>query len=557
MLVASPASDDVRQWIQAVGTALVGLIGLWFANNYRRQLRVRLSDRRIQAYARLWEPTVIATPMRSERPLTKADREQLFDLLTSWYYGHGDGMLLTARTRELYLKVKTNLICDDADLQPAMLATLVRSAPADRVNAQRGCISVRQLSLLRTQLKADLAVYGVPFYGPLLPDERELLRSCRIRTWRHRLRPRLRRSPRGRCSCGRCMAPAEQTSRSPQQGDHQMFWPWGNRSAILAVPALLIVLLPALALTRSTLDWPSDDLEGRVLLGIVIIALLPLILLLVGSLTTGGSLETLGVRIEFPEAEQTRSEFKVSPQMGLQPGTPISDSSTVQILQTLRDAAGNEVAVIDIGDGTSWWETRLLVLCAGAVRLGRPRAVVFLARDAEIGNGAFRGWAPPDELADALLGARADLQAVHDEAKAISRQWALALPLAPDGPAELPFPSQRGGQYRHVIFSGAGTRRARFAPEQVLAAELGRPETTDRHGLLTSTRLNEIFDPVLRRRSIDLDTETGSANQWARTVLSSTAPLRRAHPKWPLRGASVSGTSDQQHPPRRGRPAHQ
>jgi hypothetical protein len=64
--------------------------------------------------------------------------------------------------------------------------------------------------------------------------------------------------------------------------------------------------------------------------------------------------------------------------MGLSFGQLLDDSGTVQILETLRAAVRHQVAVVDLDDGTAWWETRLLVLCAGAARQGRPNAIVFL-----------------------------------------------------------------------------------------------------------------------------------------------------------------------------------
>jgi hypothetical protein len=63
---------------------------------------------------------------------------------------------------------------------------------------------------------------------------------------------------------------------------------------------------------------------------------------------------------------------------------PVTDSATTQILDTLRQATGDYVVVVDLEDGKAWWETRLLVLLAGAVRLGKPDKIVFVSRDANI-----------------------------------------------------------------------------------------------------------------------------------------------------------------------------
>ena len=49
-----------------------------------------------------------------------------------------------------------------------------------------------------------------------------------------------------------------------------------------------------------------------------------------------------------------------------------------------------------------WWETRLLILSAGAVRIGRPRVIVFTAiREGKAGR--FAGWALPVQLRDMLI----------------------------------------------------------------------------------------------------------------------------------------------------------
>jgi hypothetical protein len=40
----------------ALNLLLVG-IGLYLANNFRRQLHLKMADRRLEAYSRLWEVT--------------------------------------------------------------------------------------------------------------------------------------------------------------------------------------------------------------------------------------------------------------------------------------------------------------------------------------------------------------------------------------------------------------------------------------------------------------------------------------------------------------------
>src|SRR5262245_62004215 len=78
--------------------------------------------------------------------------------------------------------------------------------------------------------------------------------------------------------------------------------------------------------------------------------------------------------------------------IGGTPGQPISDSDTSSILDSLRQASSSDVIIIDLGSGGEWWETRLLVLLAGAARLRHPEIVVFVATDGGVAR-AFQRWA--------------------------------------------------------------------------------------------------------------------------------------------------------------------
>jgi hypothetical protein len=37
-------------WGQAIGTVFLGFVGLWLAQNIRRQLRIKLAERQVDAY---------------------------------------------------------------------------------------------------------------------------------------------------------------------------------------------------------------------------------------------------------------------------------------------------------------------------------------------------------------------------------------------------------------------------------------------------------------------------------------------------------------------------
>lgn len=166
-----------------IATACVAVYGARLANSYRRQLDLKTSERRIQAYAALWAMLRVASPSRPE-PMSEAERNDLFEQVTDWYYTDGNGMLLTDKTRQLYLKAKENLRCSADELFPASLCAEAHRRDFGEHERWRSEISRRQLSLLRTQMKADLAIYGMVSAGSLHGSEhrleRDFLEACGI-----------------------------------------------------------------------------------------------------------------------------------------------------------------------------------------------------------------------------------------------------------------------------------------------------------------------------------------------------------------------------------------
>ncbi|MFD7815278.1 hypothetical protein ACFV6E_20375 [Streptomyces sp. NPDC059785] len=302
------------------------------------------------------------------------------------------------------------------------------------------------------------------------------------------------------------------------------FWPGSARSALLAVPVVLIGLLILLGVLRASIDWPSEKHEGTTLIGIFLLTILPVLLVLFGSLTDGGEVEAFGIRIQFPAAERQPREIAVSPRMGLTPGATLNDNSTAAILDTLQEAARSEVAVVDLEDGTAWWETRLLVLCSGAVRLERPQAIVFLATVGDSGAGTFQGWATPAVLLERLL-TRPALRRSYERALAVSRQWDQAIADTEGGIPDLPFTSPAASRYAQCFFPGPGGERNPFASEQVLAVEVGHLESRREHGVITITRLEELFLPVLRREAAVVDARLNSPESWQQKILDTEEPF--------------------------------
>src|SRR5262249_1183903 len=142
-----------------------------------------------------------------------------------------------------------------------------------------------------------------------------------------------------------------------------------------------------------------------VLIGILLLSALPLVLALIDVIIErGGTIEYGQLKVDFSRStEKGVAGIVVSPNIGV-PGLPVTDSSTTQIIDTLKQATAEELVVIDLQDGQAWWETRLLVLAAGAVRRGRPERFVFVGKDANVAH-AFQGWARTDDVLSCLLTA--------------------------------------------------------------------------------------------------------------------------------------------------------
>jgi hypothetical protein len=165
-------------WIEAIGTLLLGSIGLWAANNYRLGIRASLTERTAQAYARLWE--VMGEP-DTFQALSHGERAEVSAKMHVWYFRNGDGMFMPAPTRRLFFKVKNNLMAEPETVEPASFRAVFKKQGADPELVFK-CLMKRQFSLLRTQLKSDLTLHAMtPTFSALKPDELQLLRDCAIR----------------------------------------------------------------------------------------------------------------------------------------------------------------------------------------------------------------------------------------------------------------------------------------------------------------------------------------------------------------------------------------
>jgi hypothetical protein len=309
------------------------------------------------------------------------------------------------------------------------------------------------------------------------------------------------------------------------------FWPFKPRFTLLAMSVVLVGLLLFVAGLRASLRWPNAQSDTVVLIGILLLSVLPIVLALIDVIIErGGAIEYGSVKIDFSRSKELGiAGIVVSPNIGVQ-GMPVTDSSTTQIIETLSQATAAELVVIDLEDGQAWWETRLLVLAAGAVRLRKPDKFVFVGTDAKVPH-MFQGWASADDLLSSLLPAHPQYARSLQSAWAAAGQWQLVEPAdaavasapAVGIPPNPPWLSGRlATAHAWMAFDPATGLHNELFAEQLLQSDLGaKIETQEGPRSITLTRLTELFRPILSRDRVDL---TWKPERQLDVFLGSDAP---------------------------------
>lgn len=295
----------------------------------------------------------------------------------------------------------------------------------------------------------------------------------------------------------------------------QHFWPYKPKISILSAIILLIVLLLITGILRSTIGWPSDGSTNTVLIGILLISLLPVLLAILDVIIDrGGKIGYGDFKIDFSKVQNSSiASITVPANIGV-PGQAVSDSGTMDILKALRESTANSVVIIDLEEGQAWWETRLLVLLSGAVRLGCPDKIVFVATKSGR-QQSFIGWASASKLLNCLLKPNTKYQRPFHIAKSIAAQWRLVSPLYPIPPQNVQLPQaliwiQGEAKNRQwMAFDNNTGLPNEFFEEQVLQNELGREiERVEGGNSITISGLGNLFESVLNRNSIEKNLST-------------------------------------------------
>jgi hypothetical protein len=150
-------------------TSAIAVIGLILAHSFTRQQRLKIADQRVDGYRKLWGQMFVARPSRVEPPENKSplNPQEAADLhgeMTKWYFKDGQGMLLRHDTREMYLAAKRRLGQYSLEDQRGDWA-------------KAGNRVMRDLSILRSQMKSDLKIYGVFYFDSLDEGDRKFIRA--------------------------------------------------------------------------------------------------------------------------------------------------------------------------------------------------------------------------------------------------------------------------------------------------------------------------------------------------------------------------------------------
>ena len=306
------------------------------------------------------------------------------------------------------------------------------------------------------------------------------------------------------------------------------FWPYTPQTSFLLLIALLVGLVAVVVILQNKIGWPSGKSETTVLIGVLVVSVLPIVLALVDAvIERGGVIQYGDVKIDFSQVPKTGlSGITVPVNIGVR-GQPVNDSSTTQILDALREATTCEVIIIDLEAGQAWWETRLLVLLAGAVRLRKPEKVAFVGKDGGI-DRSFQGWSHPHELLPLLLQAHPQYRRSYHTAQAAAEQWKLVEPVTPALPGVpvgmLPQPAWLHGlasKHPWMAFDPTTGLPNPLLAEQLLASDLGETvESQEQPKRISLARLDELFRPVLYKERID---ESWPAKQQLDAFFSSEA----------------------------------
>jgi hypothetical protein len=322
------------------------------------------------------------------------------------------------------------------------------------------------------------------------------------------------------------MATGENLATEQASGSLRL-WPYRRGTALLTSLLLVALLLFGLIGLREANALPGDRLSAWLLLGAVLLGLVPVFLSVLDLVVErGGTVEAPGgVKISFASVEVSArvdvSRTTISGNLGGTPGVSVADTGGATILQTLKPVLGSDVAVLELGEGQEWWQTRLLLLTAGATRLGYPRVLVFTATVSGR-TKQFVAWATPEELLRVhLSNASPQMRLAYQRAQAFAGRWGLGEPVVGGNQVTLPWATP--GSTTAATANPPGTPPPQLIPEQFLLTQLAALEPPGPQPMtdlaVTVPVLRALFTAVLREDSVERDDPD---ERWLGEILGGT-----------------------------------
>lgn len=296
---------------------------------------------------------------------------------------------------------------------------------------------------------------------------------------------------------------------------------------------LVVALFVGARELREDGAWPGPGSDNLLLTGVFVLGALPLVVVVLDAVILArGSFKTKLFELDLASAGATRATLSVVVPANLGAGTSsIQDTASSNILAELQRATGEPVALIDLGDGQRWWESRLFIFAAGAQRRGQPDAFVFLTDDPV--EGTLIGWATPADVVAAVTRTgrprsaqyHVSLARATEAADAWAKQHA-TMPGSQGIPAEV---MALGPPWNQQFIGAPGGHLNPHAFEQLLASDLGATveapwiaagPDSPHPAAVTRANLKDLLREDLIERSLPVD---ASSEQILGAYLASTS----------------------------------
>jgi hypothetical protein len=291
-------------------------------------------------------------------------------------------------------------------------------------------------------------------------------------------------------------------------------WPYNKFLAFLAIPFIWLVFAVIFIVGQKYGIW-QNDISGSIIIIISIISFIPMLLVLLDYFSLKGAvIDIKGVKIDFSKVDTGTSgspqmAFELPDNIGIE-GAVITDSAAMNIKKMLNVSdARHEIVIVNLKSGNAWWVTRLLVLCAGAVRTGFPKVLVFLG-EKENNPNCFLGLGNPDELLKAILNDKPDYLVRYNKAMKIAQQFLTYKSMTGLVPSLVPTPD--------IVRYSANSEYFELddeVTEQIILDQMGnfyfdinkQGSLEDPPDRLTINRLSQLFDHCLFKDFINLNSD--------------------------------------------------